>query len=139
MKNYKINFRKEIEIIRIMGKSNQWLRKLHRFVFNLNIEIVNLEPVVSTNNEIDLEVEEILEAKTVQECVQEIEAKWAILKTVPALQNELFVLLKEGLMVEFHYDCRIKQMLTMLCDSIWSHSAEIQLNQQRKITLEELY
>lgn len=58
-----MNFRKEMEIIRIMVKSNQWLRKLHRFVFNLKIEVVNSEPVVSTINEIDLEVEEILEAK----------------------------------------------------------------------------
>lgn len=63
MKLVKVNFRKEMEIIRIMQKSDKWLRNLHKIFYNTKVEFVNQEPVVSVLKEIDLEVEEELEAK----------------------------------------------------------------------------
>lgn len=43
MKNFKLDFRKEQEIVKNVEKSEKWVRSLHKFFFNLTPELIQLD------------------------------------------------------------------------------------------------
>ncbi|KAL4472243.1 hypothetical protein ABPG72_013876 [Tetrahymena utriculariae] len=130
IKNPKIDFKKELEILKRIEKSVLWFRTLHKFFFNINEEQIKLEESKRVQ-EIDLEIEEMLEAKNIDECQADIQEKWNLVcQNLNQVKGELQKLINEGISEEYHHDKRIKQIFQNLSEMLWINEAKLLLSMQ---------
>ncbi|EAS05817.2 PHD-finger protein (macronuclear) [Tetrahymena thermophila SB210] len=130
MKNSKVDFKRELEILKSIQKSVQWFRSLHKFFFNLNEDQIKLDPSMRVQ-EIDLEIEDMLEAKNIDECEADIQEKWNLVcQNLNQVKGELYSFIKEGISTEYHHDKRISKIYQNLCEMCWIYEAKLLLSLQ---------